>query len=756
MIKLTFLSAGVPLTKTISATTKTNYPNAKNFTSTEHKITAISELFKHITHYAKLGHCLLKGTLSAPLNNEPRKGMMPPNTLTQYVCLDLDDAPFSTPDEFMNAVKLNDISHVVQYSSSYGIKKTKNLSCHIFLLLSKPLAPMQLKAWLMHLNLSLPALDKGIRLSDSCSALHWPLDITTCQNDKLLYIATPIFDGIKDPLTTSRIQLIPRANPSLDVSHIELRPLEALKKEQRKKLNTLRAAKGLDAITSKVKIIDDITIQPGAGEVSSYDIVEETDEFIRLNLNTGDSNAYYVIKADYELLRNFKGEDFTYLKESVPDLFKQLNSSTRSNLQSTSANGDVVLAVRDKTTGQYWKGLYNTKRLELYPIDSKDKLHDFLQGHGLVPPPFVPEWDVIFDPHNPVIVDEDARIINRFVPTTLMKSPTPGKYPTIQRFIDHAVGVGPIQEHFLNWLAVIMQHRIKTKTAWILHGTEGTGKGVLVNKVLRGIFESYVCVISSDDLNSEFNQWLEKSLIIFVDEIEVDTFEKKATEGKLRRMVTDSPQPIRRMRTDTYDAPNFSNFIFASNKPQPVRIPLTDRRYNVGQYQSRRLVSTHKEIEITIQSEISAFAHHLLTRKACIDTASQVLKTEDRAAIQALSITSVDELANNLHEGNLEALIESMPDESVNTDPIAVAYAHLVRSFTNGENRITRDQLAIIFQHCIGKIPEGTKKFTMFLRHHGIITKRLRYEGLLTYGIEVKWQKHEALPTPSKAMRRIK
>ncbi len=748
MIKLTFLSAAQPLTKTISPKETLPYPIVKNFSSHTRDIKSITEFHKELAEHASKGHCLLKGNLNQVLINEPRRDHHEKNQNSGWVCFDLDKAPFTSPDEFMNAIGLPDTSYVIQYSASYKLvkAKAKTLSAHIFAMLEQPISPKNIEAWLMHLNLDTPVLERSLSLTASLEYLHFPLDIAVARNSQIIYIAPPILKDIKPPLTDKeRIQLIKKINDTIPSSKIVLKPVAGLKSSIKDKINALRVAINLKPQKSKVKIVNDMEIQPNAAEVDHYEIVHQDDEFTRLNIGAnGDSNAYWFFTSDFEILRNFKNEPFTYLKDTLPDLYKQLSRNVRSSLTSTSTTGDVVLAIRDKASGQYWKGLFNDSRqhLELHTVDSKDKLHDFLQGHGVPPPPFISEWEVTFDPQLDFIVNEDRRIINRFYPTPLMKAGKPGKYPTIQKFIDHAVGTGEVQEHFLNWLAVIMQHRMKTKTAWILHGNEGTGKGVLVNKVLRGIFEQFVSVISSDDLNSEFNQWLEKSFIVFVDEIEVDMFEKKATEGKLRRMITDSPQPIRRMRTDTYDAPNFTNFIFASNKPQPVKIPITDRRFNVGQFQFKRLVSNHHEIEHVIPSEIPAFAHYLLTRKACIDTAAQVLKTEDREKIQRLSLTSVDELAHNIVTGNLEALLEAMPDENLPMEHTAGIYANLMRSIAiEGRERLSRDQLRIIFEHCVGKVPDGVNKFTSFLRHHGIHTKKLRVDGIAEYGIEIKWSK---------------
>lgn len=752
MFKITFLKGDVPLTKTIRADgTKSSYPNLKNFTSTEFKINTLAEFHKTLVEQANSAAkpCLLKGNLSAPLKNQPRKGMMPPNTQTNWVCFDLDGAPFSTPDEFMKAIGLGDVSYIMQYSSSHGLTKAKTLNCHIFALLSQPVTPQNLKAWLMYLNLQTPVLERAITLSASHMALHWSLDITTCQNDKLLYIATPIFVGMKDPLVKSRIQLIQRPTPMIDTKKIVLKPIDTLKKQAAKKRDELRTAMGFDPVRAKIKIVDDYTIQPGASEASSYEIVEQTDEYTRININGGDSAAYWFYNNDPELIRNFKGEDFLYMKEVLPDLYKQLKRETRENNLTPSANGDLVLAFREKRTGQYWKGLFNADAvtLDVHPVDSKDKLFDFLQGHGLVPPPYVPEWELVFDPQSTVIVDEERHVLNRFTEPPMLRQHAKGSYPIIQKVLDSAVGIGEIQEHFLNWLAVIVQHKRKTGTAWILHGTQGTGKGILFTHVLTPLLtKDYTEHILATALASDFDGWQENKLLVFIDEIDVDMFEKKSgVEAKLKKMVTENTDDIHRKGVTRYTVPSFVNLIFGSNKPQPVAIPYNDRRYNVGQYQSQRWMPTRKEIEEQLPKELSAFAHYLMTRKACIDTAREVLHTEDRDAMQALSITSVDELAHDIKTGDLDTLMGYLPDTNLMLGQYAEQYHAIMKNIVQGistdvRGKLTRDQLQIIFGHAIGKVPDGAHKFTSYLRHHGINLKKIRFDGVLSKGIEVKWQ----------------
>jgi len=781
MIKLFFLSAKQPLTKTIAKVggkiVKSSYPNVANFTSEEVKIKSLREFHAALVQRALSDSkpCLIKGIISRDLNDESRKGATSTNTATSWLCLDLDDAPFSNADEFMNTIGLGDVSYIWQASSSYGLEKKKELSGHIFVTLNHPIAAPQLKAWLMGLNFSIPVLESSIRLTNSESWVSYPLDVTTCQNDKLLYVAEPIFKNMASPIPAKeRIQYVARAKPEVDISRLEIPSMDKLKKQAMEKRNALRTAAGLPAMKGKTKQVGEYEVLSGVGEVSKYECYDCGD-YYRYNLNGGDSQAYWHPKSDFTYLHSFKGEPSVLLKEILPARYAELTASTSAGLQTPSTNGDQVLAFREKRTAEYWKGLWNEEKhsLEIFKVNSETQLQHFLMGHGLNPLPYVPEWEMIFDPHAGYVIDEDNHIVNTFVPTPLMRveGTTKGKFPIIQRLLDSAVGTGAIQEHFLNWLACIIQHRIKTQTAWILHGTEGTGKGALINYVMRPIMGEFVNQIKASSLMNNFNGWQERRLLVMIDEIEIDIFEKKSMEGDLRDYITEPWDKIHRKGVNEYAVPSFTNYIFGSNKPQPVRIPMGDRRFNVGQYQPVRFKTTRKEMEVDLKLELPAFANYLLTRKADIDKAGEIMQTEARAEIQKLGITSTDEVAQALNEGDLDILFNSMPDidflkQANLLKPEAEAYHHLMimclKDALDGTvTQLHRDQVQAIFQYACGIRADSPNKFTSFLRHRGVRVEHIWINNKTVRGVKVKWKEDQAkalkshLPKEAK-VRRVK
>ncbi len=779
---VTFLYAPQRLVKTITQLAngeirKSAYPHAKNFTSETVDVTNLLDLYNALSGRAldPRKPCLLKGRVNRPLISESRRNSTSTNDRTQFLVLDPDEAPFSSPEELMRALKLGDVSYIVQYSSSYRLSKSKRLSAHIFIMLDRPMPAPSLKSWLMQMNLDTPALKSALTLSNSQAALKWSLDITSCQNDRLIYIAEPEFHGMKSPVKPAeRILYVKKERDRLDISRLSEKTIDVLKKEAREELNRLRQAAGLTPLGRKPRMVGEYSVQHGVGEIGTWEVVDDDGEFVRLNLNGGDSAAYWHYKTDFELLHNFKGEDSVKLKEILPEYYRELVDSRKEEQkalkakiakenESLSVDGDQLLCFRDKRTSTYWNGTFNpgTKKLDLFPAKNERQCEHFMLSHDQVMGDFIPIWERIFDPRSDAIVNFDDRTINMWAPSEYLKNakvykdPTLSKCPIIDRIISSAVGTGPIREHFLNWLAVITQLRTKPRTAWVLHGTCGTGKGLLVNKIISPMLgQQYVVTRMQNELRSDFSAFIEFALVAFIDEIEVDALEDGGMlEAKLKYYITEPTVPIRRMRTDSYSVPSFTGWIFGSNKPQPVVIPRNDRRYNVGQFQKIPLPITTDEVENKLPLEIQAFTDYLVSRNADVDTASRPLLTEDRETLMALSETSVDRTANALLSGDLEVMWEAMPNAELidalhhsSTHAIAAtAYINFIKAATadayhKRTTRITRDELGMIFMHCVGTAPSSAHKLTQYLKHHNIITRRLRTNGEPQYGIEVTWQ----------------
>jgi hypothetical protein len=484
MTTVYFLEASVPLTKTFKQVSKRGdiekeaYPLVGNFTSHEVEVKNTMELYKAIALHADKGHCLLKGELSRPLSQESRRGTTKTNDRTSWVCLDFDRHNAESVDAALERLGLGDVSYVLQWSASHGLKEHEGtLSAHVFMMLDSEVPAPELKAWLMDLNLK--HLRDDIRLARAKSVLSWPLDITTCQNDKLIYIAPPKFIGMKDPLK-QRIELVMRKRPAIKVGELDIPHINALKTQEREALNKLRKAEGLPTRTAKTAWVGNIEVQSKPDECVVTEIRYDG-EFVRLNLNGGDSWAYWHPKDNFELIHDFKSDTWYRTKDLVPGYYQELLDERMALNATPTEDGDLILAFRDLRTAAYYNGLWNPgeNKLELHQARNETQLEHWMRSHGRVIGDFIPVWDICFDPHDDWVVDEAEHKINTFRPSPYfsVEPNAKGQFPVIEGVIMHLLGVrdpkDPLYQHFLNWLAVIFQRKAKPLTAWVTHGVEG-------------------------------------------------------------------------------------------------------------------------------------------------------------------------------------------------------------------------------------------------------------------------------------------
>lgn len=789
---INFLSADVALTKTFTMSggklLKSAYPNVRDFTSFSFRIQSIQEFFNTLLEQASKGNCLLKGTLQRKLVMESRAGSTASDTATQWVCLDIDAAEVDNIKDITGQVDgLKDVSHIVQYSSSYGVGGSKKLSAHVFFLIDRPLPPDVLKAWLMEVNLTKSAIRRHITLTRSTAYLHWPIDITACQNDKLLYIAPPVLIGNVpcDVTPSERFKFVLGSKQVADAEDfITDENISSLKNRANQLRNDLRTQMGLDPIRVQTRWVGEYEIQPKPGEATITG-VRTSGEFTYMNLNGGDSWGYYYPNNNIEYLHNFKGEPVYLMREILPAYYKSLKANQRQAREEETEEGSVILAFREKRSAAYMNGIWNPQdyTLELWPAKSELQLNHWMQHHGKPPHEVIPVWDKQFLPGEDFVVDVQRRRINTFVPTEYLRqvhTPTSlDECPLIKRIMLHAVSNNVEDEtfeHWLNWLACVVQYRTKTQTAWVLHGTEGTGKGLIVNKILAPILgRNHVQSKRVAELTDQFNGWLEEAIVAFIDEMEIDALVgANVISATLRTCITDSPVTIRHMRQTAVQMDNYTNFIFSSNKNKPVQIAgENDRRYNVGTFQPNRLNMTRQEVEVDLLAELPKFTSYLMTREADLQKATLIIKNEARKALIYESQTSIDVLVNNLRTGELSALYESKSQQEVigiygqKRMDTAIEFNKLVDNWvltlTKGlregtcravktiindtvvemvehKTFVTRDQLMVVFEHCIGGMPETPNKFTSMLKHKGVLLTPRRINKDKTTALEVTWR----------------
>lgn len=755
---LNFLSAKMPLTKTFTSlpngeVDKSAYPLVRNFTSHEAEVHTPEDFYKLLVAHAAHGHCLLKGRLKQTLINEPRAGMTDPIEATAWSCFDLDNVrDVSSIDEFVDTVlpaAFHNADYVLQYSASAGITPGGGLRAHLFFMHDKAFTPEQAKIFLTELNLKNPVLSRQVSLSANGTALRYPLDRTVCQNDKLIYIAPPTLgEGLIDSLAEGRISLVRRAQRLVSFDWTTVERPAAVEAAVQAKVDELRQAAGMRRKVAKFRALRD-----GELVLTNPDVAVVTGEkrargFTYLNINGGDSWGYYFQDDNPRFLKNFKGEPICVLADFLPTYWAQIQDRLRNERQ-----GAQPFAFRHRATDTIWNGVHdpvNNRIIDLAPT-ARSNLQDFFSQYNLDVPQ-IEDWDYGFHPGNPVRIDFEARFCNQWEQSEYMKraEPTGQVPPTIDRVIRSVMANdAECYHHFLNWLACIYQTHMKTGTAWIFHGVEGTGKGVLFSEILMPLFgERYCRSKKIEALEDRFNADLEYCLLFNLDEARFD--DARSTRrliNKFKNMISEPYQEIRAMRSNAVQVQNYTNYIVTSNEYDALAISETDRRFSVAPRQDVKLVLTAADIE-TIRAERLAFAGFLKGYKIDPQKARTALNNEAKCKLREASQDALEQMCQAVVDGDLDYFMQYVEVGVPSTPNLAAwsAYLATLRSWLDGANRryvVSRDELlaAYIYLFAPSQVP-GPHKFARMLAHKNIVLKpsHCAIKRCTARGVQVQWK----------------
>ena len=662
-MQLTFLEAasGQRLSKRHSVTNGfTPYPHVKNVNSHEHTIpldgTGLAMLERLMRDHSTNGHCLLKGGLKRPLENESRAGKTDRVAYSNLLVLDIDGITlpghtnpktFSKHDvsslaktimrELPPAVQ--DCSFIAQASASLGLKGEK-ISLHIFILLSHAMPAKALKLWFQHCNFESKLFSSQLELSSNGHSLKYPLDISVADNSKLIFIAPPTFeDGTHDPFTDcdERIVCVSGITDTLDLGKLmsDISP-EVVHQRSNEHKNKLRVKRGFNAKKEKLTIAtvnnksEEILSNPDRMSITVYD--DSHPNFIHCNVNGGDSNAYYFKLEDPTYMFNFKGEPIWSIEQADPDFYKTLFDVYQKEM-AKEGRATFPVALRDYYTDTHYNGVFDpnlnqfSENFPLMPCASSS-IEGFMRSHGRSRPDFVPDARVVFDPASDeaaVNLSTVPYFVNMFRKTEYLLSnreheplsmgdsaKIADSCPLIYKLMTHILGGQSLEvEHFTNWLAYIFQTRKKAMTAWVLQGVPGTGKGIFYTKVLRPLFgNEHVPMRALQNIEEQFNLYMRQALFLVVDEFHMASANSGAMKiaDKLKNAITENTMTIRAMRSNQVEMPNYTNFIFLTNRMDAVKIEEGDRRYNIAPRQEQKLEHVYPEVIEGID-DISAELH---------------------------------------------------------------------------------------------------------------------------------------------------
>jgi hypothetical protein len=757
-MQVTFLASaqGTPATKIFSRNEQgeiktTGYPSIYEFNSFTEEFSTIEELYNLVISHASKHHCMLKGKLSRPLVAESRRGSTNADDMTTFEVFDIDGLKGATDvQDFITKClpsEYHDVDHIVQYSSSYGVLPAKGLSAHIFILHARPVMPVILKQHITNLNLTNATLKAELSLNKVGTGLKFPLDRTVAQNDKLIYIAPPICQqGVTESLGASRISLVKKRNRHVDIRFASFN--EALNRKLEDEIVAeLREKIGLEKKKVKYKFVNDVQVcaNPDPSEITAPPKHERG--FVYLSLNGGDSYPFWYPEENPNILYNWHGEPPVLLKDFLPSYWEKIAKKRIAR-----AHDRKYLVFRDFASDTYWNGYYDATNADLMiaRTGSKDKLNDFLRQHDQPVPDCIQDWNYKFDPSNPTIIDYDKRFINKFKLSEYMRNPTRGIKevpPLINRILWSLVGDDKqAYNHLVNWLANIIQFREKIGTAWVVHGVEGTGKGLLYHRIIGPILGPEYCAIKQlADFDDQFNDWQETCLFLFVDEPRIsDAGNASKTISQLKNMITEPKGRIRRMHAGQQEIRLYANIMFASNNYDAMHVSSTDRRLNIAPRQEKKLQITQAEVDSIIH-ELPAFAGYLMEYKADRELARQVISNQAKLDMQAASQNSVEQFCEAVRNGNLEYFAQFL-DEATSTSMLHIQaeFERVVRKWVaesvDMDTFVSRNDLSIAYSYMQAEKELSANKFNRLLGHHNLIIKAIKTGGHQAYGLRTTWK----------------
>ena len=106
---------------------------------------------------------------------------------------------------------------------------------------------------------------------------------------------------------------------------------------------------------------------------------------------------------------------------------------------------------------------------------------------------------------------------------------------------------------------------------------EGTGKSYL-KQIFRDIIgKEHVMEVSTDQLREQYNEWLGRSEVVFVEELMAGG--RLDIVNRLKPMLSEDTITIRKMRTDSFTAPNPASFFCTTNHRDAVILDSDSRRF---------------------------------------------------------------------------------------------------------------------------------------------------------------------------------
>lgn len=230
--------------------------------------------------------------------------------------------------------------------------------------------------------------------------------------------------------------------------------------------------------------------------------------------------------------------------------------------------------------------------------------------------------------------------------------PKEGDASLLEQHLRYLCSTDEEYEYLASWLAHLVQRPgEKIMCAIVLVGRQGTGKTGLTQLITKVLGLRNVTVVSSTELRSDFNEWVEAKQLIIVEEIMA--LGRREIMNALKPLITQLRIAVNVKHQRRYEIENAANFIFLSNSPDALALENGDRRYFVVHSDAEPKDGSYYEALFRwINDNAAAGLHWLLTRDlSSFDPNRPPPMTQGKAAMIEASAPPLEALLEELIEG---------------------------------------------------------------------------------------------------------
>ncbi|WP_187647234.1 primase-helicase family protein [Nitrosophilus labii] len=313
----------------------------------------------------------------------------------------------------------------------------------------------------------------------------------------------------------------------------------------------------------------------------------------------------------------------------------------------------------------------------------------------------------IFDPHinAEFFKKAGAYYRNVFKPTRYMTlTETPKKDPKlILDFIYHLVTYDDKYfDYFINWIAYFWQTMIRPNTAIALKGTQGTGKGIFFEEIIRQLWGLEQTIQINDNiLKSHFLRPIfENKLFYNLDEVSQGYKDNKRLKGMLKGLVTNDYILLEEKHKNIKEPIHLKGAVLVtSNEPKFLEIEAGDRRYTIFSSNKKLievnfLVGSYEDLKRRIHQELDDFARLLYHYPVDYEKANIVMNTPEKEALIEATNDKYTLFAHAIKTKNLDFF-------SHLKDKLSLTYNEIEQSFKRGE--IKRSNLKEWYEKTFGE-----------------------------------------------------